>query len=147
MVIVSFSHCCFLGLSFAVFGILWLLGVPTEFIGDCVAATCTNVGFARSLLMSFMSFDICSIVCCFLFSSSFSRFYVIVLAFSQDAFTFPRNIVLGPVLLVLMLLMLPIVLMSKSSSLNMFDISGFCSFVLSTFRGVSGITVPERGVL
>src|SRR5579859_7043061 len=85
MVMANFLHCCFLVLSFTVFSFLWLFGVPLMFVGGCVATICANVGFARSLLMSFMSFDICSIVCCSSSVSSFSRFCAIVFAFSRDA--------------------------------------------------------------
>src|SRR5438552_3199012 len=145
MVIVSFSRCCFFLLTFAVFAVFalrWLEGVSGGFVGGSVATICANVGFASSFLMSFMSFDISSIVCCFSSSSSFSKFCAMVLAFSREALAFAMCVELGPVV-VLTLLMSLITSLSSTSSIVMLGASGFCSFPL--LGGVSGITVPERG--
>ena len=140
MVIVSFSR--YFLLSFPVFALRWLVGVSGGFVGGSISTICANVGFASSFLMSFMSFDISSIVCCFSSSSSFSKFCAMVLAFSREALAFAMCVELGPVV-VFTLLMSLITSLSSTSSIVMLGASGFCSFPL--LGGVSGITVPERG--
>src|SRR5437762_1927512 len=56
--------------------------------------------------MSFMSFDISSIFCCFSSSSSFSKFCSMVLAFSREALAFAMCVELGPVVVLTLLMSL-----------------------------------------
>src|SRR5271154_1671884 len=153
ILIVSFSRCCFLILSFTVFLFFLLAGVSGGFAGGGVAAicakvgavaVCVTVGFSSIILMSFSSLDIIAIVCCFSSSSSFSRFCVMVLACSRASFALITNPGLVPVV-VLMLLMLLIASVSRISTLVRFG-GGccFCSGVVVSVVGDSGIAVPER---
>src|SRR5579859_5574935 len=153
ILIMSFSCCCFLILSFTLFlfflacGCLWGAfrgGVAATGAKVGAAAICAKVGFSGIILMSFSSFDIIAIVCCFSSSSSFSRFCVIVLACSRACFALITNPGLVPVV-ALMLPMLLIASVSRISRLVRFGgVCCFCSGVVVSVVGVSGIGVPER---
>ena len=148
MVIVSFSRYCFFLLSFAVFALCLLVAVSGGFVRGSVATICANVGvgFDKSLLMSFRSFDICSVFWFLLSSSSFSRFSVMclassimLLAFSMSFWLFPEHLVA---------VSSTIVSPSRvSNRMVLFGIAVFdlCSLGCCFSSGVSGITVPERG--
>jgi len=98
--------------------------------------------------MSFTSFANLFIVCSVLACSSFVGFSAMDLASSSEVLAFSTWLLLAAV--ILMLLMSPSASPSKSSGIDMFDASAFCStmsFSLFVPVGVSETTVPERGSL
>src|SRR5579859_1476975 len=124
--------------------LLFACGCLWGFSGGGVAATCAKAGFSSIILMSFSSLDINAIVCCFSSSSSFSRLCVIVLAFSRASFALITNPGLVPVV-VFMLPTLLIASVSRISKLVRFGgVCCFCSGVVVSVVGVSGMGVPER---